>query len=280
MSRALAIVLLVALAVLALPAAQQDQLPVPTFRTEANYVRVDAFPTRDGAAVADLTAADFEVLEDKVPQKIDQFERVVIRAAGSGEGRPEPNTVAQSRQAIQDPRARVFVLFLDPKHVEQGTSRTISRTLVNALNRLIGPDDYVGVMVPTMKLRDVTFARRTVAIENLLRNDWWGQRDSMLPADKDEEDYAFCYPAIPPAPGADPPDKGVAQEMILRHREEQTFDALEDLVSSIRALREERKAVLAITDGWLIYRPNSNLARPLPNADPPSTPPIGVDPRS
>jgi VWFA-related protein len=284
MSRAPAIAVVVALAVLAVAvgpvAQQQDQLPVPTFRTEANYVRVDVFPTRDGAAVADLSAADFEVFEDKAPQKIEQFERVVIRAAGSGEGLPEPNTVAQSRQAIQDPRARVFVLFLDPTHVEQGTSRSISRTLVSALNRLIGPDDYVGVMVPPMKLRDVTFARRTVAIENLLRNDWWGKRDSITPADRDEEDYAFCYPAIPPQPGVDPPDKGVAQEMILRHREQQTFDALEDLVLSVRTLREERKAVLAITDGWLIYRPNSNLDRSLPNADPPGNPPIGIDPRS
>jgi VWFA-related protein len=269
-------------ALLAVPAAQQgqqDQLPLPTFRTEANFVRVDAYPTRDGIAVADLTAGDFEVFEDKVPQKVEQFERVVIRAAGSGEGRPEPNTVAQSRQAIQDPRARVFVLFLDPAHVEQGTSRRISQTLVNALTRLIGPDDYVGVMKPPMTLRDVTFARRTVAIENLLRNDWWGQRDSIIWRDEDEQNYAYCYPALPPSPGVDPPDKGIAQEMILRHREQQTFDALEDLVRDIRTLREERKAVLAITDGWLIYRPNPNLTRPL-STDPPSNPPLGVDLRS
>jgi len=280
MARELAIAVVAAAAVLAVPAAQQDQLPQPTFRTEANYVRVDAYPTRDGNPIADLTAADFEVFEDKAPQRIEQFERVVVRAVGSAEGRPEPNTVEQSRQAIQDPRARVFVLFLDPSHVEGGVSRTISRTLVNALNRLIGPDDYIGVMVPPMKLRDVTFARRTTAIENLLRNDWWCKRDSILPADKDEQDYAYCYPAIPPAPGVAPDDKGVADEMILRHREQLTFDALEDLVLSVRTLREERKAVLAITDGWLIYRPNSSLNRPLKNSSPPGNPPIGVDPRT
>lgn len=258
-------------------AAPQDtaQLPQPTFRTEANYVRVDVFPTRDGAAVTDLTAADFEVVEDKAPQKIEQFERVVIRAAGSGEGRPEPNTVAESQRAIQDPRARVFVLFLDPAHVEQGTSRSISQTLVNALNRLIGPDDYIGIMVPTMKLRDVTFARRTVAIENLLRRDWWGKRDSILPMDEEENQYAYCYQTAAP---------DIGQEMILRHREQQTFDALEDLVVSVRNLREERKAVLAITDGWLIYRPNQNLTRPLTDPTgnsalpPPGTPPIGINP--
>jgi VWFA-related protein len=280
MARELAIAVVAAAVVLAIPAAQQDQLPLPTFRTEANYVRVDVFPTRDGAPIADLAAADFEVFEDSKPQKIEQFERVVIRAAGSSEGRPEPNTVAQSLQAIQDPRARVFVLFLDPAHVEGGTSRHISSTLVNALNRLIGPDDYVGLMVPPMTLRDVTFARRTVVIEGLLKRDWWGKRDSILEQDEVEKAYAYCYPAIPPGPNVDAPDKGIAQEMILRHREQQTFDALEDLVLSARTLREERKAVLAITDGWLLYRPNSNLERPLPNSKPPDNPPIGVDPRS
>jgi VWFA-related protein len=274
--RGLAIALVVAVALLAIPAAQ-DQLPLPTFRTEANYVRVDVFPTRNGAPVTDLTAADFEVFEERAPQKIEQFERVVIRAAGSGEGRREPNSVAESQRAIQDPRSRIFVLFLDPTHVEQATSRAISQTLSNVLNRLIGPDDYVGVMVPPMKLSDVTFARRTVAIENLLRRDWWGKRDSLLPADEVEDQYAYCYQSTAPA---------IGQEMILRHREQQTFDALEDLVVSIRNLREERKAVLAITDGWLIYRPNSTLARPLvddtgnPTMPAPGNAPIGIDPRS
>jgi len=276
-TRALALALAAAAAAVVVAAQDRDQLPQPTFRADANYVRVDVFPTREGAPVADLAITDFEVFEDRAPQKIEQFERVVIRPGGAGEGRPEPNTVAQSLQAIKDPRTRVFVLFLDPSHVDQGTSRQISQTLVNALNRLIGPDDYVGLMVPPMKLRDVTFARRTVAMERLLQNDWWGKRDAMVPRDEVEDQYAFCYQRNDPA---------VAQEMILRYREQQTFDALEDLVVAIRSLREERKAVLAITNGWLIYGHNPNLTRPLidkdgqPTVSPPGNPPIGIDPRS
>src|SRR5579864_6688899 len=192
MARTFALGAAIALALAAIVVAQ-DELPIPTFRAEANYVRVDVFPTKDGMPVTDLKAEDFEITEDRAPQKIEQFERVVIRAAGSGEGRPEPNTVAQSLQAIQDPRARVFVLFLDPAHVEQGTSRSISQTLVNALNRLIGPDDYIGLMVPPMKLRDVTFARKTIAMQRLIGQDWWGKRDSILPQDETEQQYAYCY---------------------------------------------------------------------------------------
>src|SRR5262249_22731065 len=62
-------------------AAAQPTPPQPTFRTEANYVRVDVYPTRAGEPVNDLTRDDFEVLEGGQPQSIDQFERVVIRAA-------------------------------------------------------------------------------------------------------------------------------------------------------------------------------------------------------
>src|SRR5438034_1682374 len=85
----------------------------PVFKTEANYVRVDAFPTIDGQPVADLTQDEFEILEDGVAQKIDAFEHIIIRPAGPQVTRREPNTVAESRAMAADPHARVFIIFLD-----------------------------------------------------------------------------------------------------------------------------------------------------------------------
>jgi VWFA-related protein len=259
-------------------AAGQDQPPQPTFRTEANYVRVDVYPTRDGAPITDLTRDDFEVVEDRVLQKVEQFERILIRSDPGTEGRREPNTVEESRRAIQDPRARVFVLFLDVKHVEGDASRAIARTLVNALNRLIGPDDYVAAMMPGMSARDITFARRRTSIEGVLSRDWWGERDRLNFSDPVEEEYALCYPGIPQSPGTVAPDQGIAQEMILRRREKQTLDALEDLSMFLRDVREERKAVITITDGWRLYAPNGNLVRPIDGSVPPM-PTVNVDPR-
>src|SRR5436309_4064222 len=98
------------------PTVQEPQPPPatgaqPTFRTEANYVRVDVYPTKDGSPVADLRQQDFEVLENGAPQKIEQFERVVIRAAGPQETRVEPNTMGESRAMAESSRARLFVLF-------------------------------------------------------------------------------------------------------------------------------------------------------------------------
>jgi hypothetical protein len=220
-------------------AAGQDQPPQPTFRTEANYVRVDVYPTIDGAPVTDLRQEDFEVVEDRVLQKVEQFEHVLIRSDPGAEGRREPNTVEESRRAVQDPRARVFVLFLDTKHVELSASRTIAWPLVNALNRLIGPDDYVAAMTPGMSARDITFARRRTTIENVLSREWWGERDGINFKDPVEDQYAYCYPGIPPSGNGVASDRGIAQEMILRRREKLTIDALEDLAIFLRGVREE-----------------------------------------
>ena len=61
--------------------ASQDR-PQPTFRTEANYVRVDVYATtKDGGRFDDLRRDEFELLEDRVPQTIDQFATVRIRGA-------------------------------------------------------------------------------------------------------------------------------------------------------------------------------------------------------
>jgi hypothetical protein len=43
--------------------AARSQEPQPTFRTEANYVRVDVYPTQNGAPLTDLHKDDFELVE-------------------------------------------------------------------------------------------------------------------------------------------------------------------------------------------------------------------------
>jgi VWFA-related protein len=252
----------------------------PTFRTEANYVRVDVYPTRDGAPIADLRQEEFEVLEGGVVQKIEQFEHVVIRTAGPQELRIEPNTVAESRSMAESSRARLFVLFLDTYHVDVGGSHNIRKPLVDALDRAIGPDDLVGVMTPEMSAAYIAFARKTTTIDGFLTRYWhWGERDRALPPDPDDEQYGFCYPNVSQNDKCSD-QNGIAAEMIDRRHEKRALDALQDLVRYLRGLREERKAILAITDGWLLYRPNQTLMRPLRCHGVPDQPGIGVDPRS
>ena len=263
------------------PSLQQPTSPQqPTFRTEANYVRVDAYPTRDGAPVTDLTRDDFEVLENGQRQQLEQFERVLIRAAGPQETRVEPNTVAESRSMLESSRARVFVLFLDNYHVDVGGSRRIAKPLIDALDRLIGQDDLIGVMTPEMSPDDMAFARKTTTIEGFLERYWyWGDRDKGVPADPEDREYGYCYPNRPPGDLC-VDQNGVAAEMIDRRHEKRTLDALQDLVRFLRGVREERKAILAISNGWLLFKPNYRLMRPL-NCEPvPTAPGARIDPRS
>ena len=49
--------------------------------------------------------------------------------------------------------------------------------------------------------------------------------------------------------------------MIARKRERETLDALHELVAWLRDQREERKAILTVTEGWLLYQRSSDLTR-------------------
>lgn len=250
----------------------------PTFRTEANYVRVDVFPTKDGAPVTDLTKDDFEIIEDRAPQRIEQFERVVIRPAASQETRVEPNTVGEMRSMLESSRARVFVIFLDVYHVEVAGSHDIRKPLIAALDRMIGPDDLVGVMTPEMSATDIAFARKTTTIAGMLTRHWaWGERERLNSVDPVEDQYRACYPGAPPPPGC-LSDAGIATAMIDRRREKRTLDALQDLVRYLRGVREERKAILAVSDGWLLFRPDGSLMRRI--CDAPGGPDVQIDPRT
>jgi len=257
--------------------AQQDT-QTPTFRTEANYVRVDVFPMASGAPVLDLVREDFDVFEDGAPQRIDAFDHVLIRGPEPQTPRVEPRTVAESRAMLENPRARVFVIFLDTKHVDLTSAKAIQRPLINFLNRAIGPDDLVGVMTPGMSGADITFARKMDTIEGFLTRYWWGERDRLNTEDPIEDMYKQCYPGFPPS-ASDGPRKdtrGIADEMILRYRERETLTTIENLVRYLRTLREERKAVITVTDGWLQYRPDAALGRPLDTDG--QLPRIGIDP--
>ena len=243
-------------------AAQQQ----PTFRGGTNVVRVDLYATRDSGTVDDLKVDEVEVLEDGVKQKIESFERVVVRPPVSQELRAEPNTVRESLQMAADPRARIFVIFLDTYHTGFGNAARMRGPLLQFIDRVVGQDDLVGLMTPEMAATDVTLGRRTTVISRLLSENTWGRRARLADNDPIEDMYEACYTLDDPA---------IAKEMIARRREKLSLDALDDLVTHVGGLRDERKAVLAVSEGWLQFGPNLALARQLKRdegrlPDPPS----------
>ena len=258
----------------------QEQTQPPRFRADVNLVRVDAYPLRDGKPVFDLKAEEFEVFEDGVLQKIATFEHVVVRPAGPQTERIEVSSQRESLQAAANPRNRVFVIFLDTPNVSVESAHAINEPLIRLMDRILGPDDLVGVMTPAMAASQVVLGRKTQVIEDSLRQNWpWGTRFSVM-RDAQEDSYNACYPPYA-GEGMESP---VAGEMIARKRERATLEALEDLVRYLRTVREERKAILTVTEGWLLYRENPGLTKlrkdpltgetePIPGVDP-----VGVGP--
>lgn len=231
--------------------AQGTQQPI--FRAGTNLVRVDMYATEDGRAVEGLTRDDVEVLEDGVRQSLETFEHVRVSRAGSDDARVEPNTVAGSRQMAADPRARVFVIFLDTYHTRIEGSAAMRQPLAGFLDRVLGPDDLVAVMTPEMAATDLAFGRKTTVISNIMQDNWaWGRRGRTADDDPKDALYDTCFAGSGPA---------IAREMKDRRREKATLDALGDLVVHLNGLREERKAVLTVSEGWLLYRESRLLAR-------------------
>lgn len=239
------------------PPAQTTPQP-PRFRGGTNLVRVDVFATKGGVPVQDLTAGDFELYEDNAAQKIDSFEHVVVQPAGPQSARVEPTSVAAANQLAADPRRRVFVIYLDTEHVDVSGSHAIKEPLIELMNRVVGEDDLVGVMTPAMSPSQITFARRTQVIEEGLRRNWiWGRRESIT-RDEREQLYVMCFPPVDQSEG---PESLLARELIKRRRERIVLDSLQDLIRHMEAIREGRTAVITVTDGWVLYRPDESLTK-------------------
>ena len=137
-------------------------------------------------------------------------------------------------------------------HVTVHGTWTIREPLIRLLGEILGADDLVGVMTPGMAPTDVVLARRTDVLAGGLRDRWpWGERGTIETNDR-EKQYAECYARLAP---------DVVEEMTARRRERATLEALDELARFLRDLRDERKAILTVTEGWLLYRPNQDLMR-------------------
>jgi VWFA-related protein len=261
--------------------ASPSQQP-PRFRGGTNLVRVDAFATKNGVPMQDLQADDFEIFEDGAPQKIDNFEHIVIEPT-PGRTRVDPASVSQAIQQAADPHRRVFVIYLDTGSVDVAGSHDIRAPLVDFMNRVISDDDLVGFMTPEMGPQQVTFGRKTDVVEQGLRDNWiWGRGGDYLRPDDREQMYDTCFP---PPPKVAPliPLSPLAKEMIDRRREKMVLDSLADLAHYMEAIRDGRTAVVTVSDGWVLYRPDPAMLVPRKTADggnrdplPGSPSPVGV----
>jgi len=207
-------------------AAQISSTSSDTKSASASAIRLDIHATVDAAPVQDLTAADLSIVEDGTPQKIEN-----LRHASNP--------------------ARSFVVFLDTPHMRFEGARNVRVALVRFLDRLLDDDDVVGVMTPDLAAADIEFGTKAAVIPRIMQDEALWERARVGSRDPKEDRYAQCFPANQ--------YRGIAAEMQERHREQATLDALAGLTDFLSGSRQDRTAVITLTDGWRLFGPNPRL---------------------
>jgi len=216
------------------PPAQAEQ--TPTFRADINFVRLDVIVTdRQGNPVHDLRQEDFEVTEDGKPQAIQTFKLVnVSENAGVGSDPPREvrNVIEEQTEAARDD-VRLFAIFLDDYHVRLGNSMRAREPIARFVENQLNPADMAGIMYPLWSISDVMLTRNRKSVASAIR-EFQGRKYDYTPRNIFEERYVHYVSTIEAE----------------RIRNQVTLSALKGLITRLGGLREGRKAIILITEGF------------------------------
>ena len=222
----------------AAPPAPAGDSSQPVFRAGVNFVRVDVIATdRQGNPITDLTQDDFEIVEDDTKQAIETFRLIKIDTTAPVESPGRLQTRADEEAAAQNEDARIFVFFLDEYHVRLGNSMAARKHLVEFVQTQLGPKDLVSVMYPLSPLDSVVLTRDHRQLVNAIER-FQGRKYDYTPRNALEDRYAN-YPT----------------EVVERVRRQVSLSAIQGLSVKLGALREGRKAIVLVSEGYVALLP-------------------------
>src|SRR6185295_18979219 len=137
----------------------------------------------------------------------------------------------EEREAAR-PDVRLFVILLDDYHVQRGNDLAIRKPLTEFLQNQLAPADMVAIMYPLTPITDLRFSRdREAAISAIEKFE--GRKFNYTPRNMFEEKYAM-YPA----------------QTVERVRNQVTMDALKGAAIKMGGLREGRKSIILVSEGF------------------------------
>src|SRR5688572_15713054 len=222
----------------------QDAQPV--FRGGINFVRVDVIATDGkGQHVTDLKQEDFEVLEDNQLQSVEQFR--LIKVDGNPKPGDPPPRVIRNREDEESEAARddvrIFAILLDDYHVRRSNSISIREPLTRFIQTQLRPNDMVAVMYPLTPVTDLSFTRDHAKIIGAI-NAFEGRKYDYRPMNQLEENYVR-YPT----------------ETVERIRNDVVMGALQGLSVRLGSMREGRKSLIFVSEGFTAMLPPQLRAR-------------------
>jgi VWFA-related protein len=224
----------------ATPPGEQPERSSQPIRRGINFVRVDVIVTDNkGEPVLDLTPEEFVVTEDGKPQKVEQFSVVKVDATAQTDNRPTTAIRSDFDEEREAARAdvRLFVLLLDDYHVRRGNDMAVRKPLVDFIQNQLDPADMVAVMYPLTPVADIRFSRDRNAVIGAIER-FEGRKFNYQPRNPMEEQYAY-YPA----------------QTVERIRNQVTLGALKAGAVRLGGLREGRKSVIFVSEGFTTTLP-------------------------
>jgi VWFA-related protein len=253
-----------ALALAALPAggglaqesARARQAPGPVFRTEVNYIEVDAFVMDDqGEFLRDLTRDDFEIVEEGVPQEITAFAEISIPIE-----RPEETFLegVASRDTATNERdfgGRVYVFVLDEAHVDarrSGLARDLARQFIE--EQMAADDVAAVVIIPGQSGAGQAFTSdKRLLLEAVARFE--GRKPTSATVDRLDLIESQAEATI--SRGREPADAFAPihgrdldpSDLERAYNVRRSMETLENVARGLAASRGRRKAILYFSEG-------------------------------
>ena len=215
------------------PGQTAEPIPQVTFTAGVDFVLVDVIVTDGDGPVTDLTADDFELVEDGEVQAIEEFRLVRVDGTARAEtGPPLPirSTEDERREAGRDD-VRVLVFFLDDYHTQFGNAVSAREALIEFVRTRVGPNDLIAVMGPLTPLEGVRLTRDHAAVIRQITG-FEGRQFRYDPRNGFEESYAQY-----------------SSNVIETIRNQVVISALRGLATHLGAMREGRKAIVYVSEG-------------------------------
>jgi VWFA-related protein len=227
------------------PPQQPDpQMPPVTFRSEVNYVEVDAV-VRDGQGrfVRDLRQGDFQVFEDGVPQTVTAFSLIDIPVTLSDRALFLPEDLEPDvRSNTGPPEGRLYVLLLDDIHTDAMRSVRVRQAARQFIERNLGANDLAAVIQTSGRsdgAQDFTNSRRllTRAVDSFMG------RKLRSPTLNKIDSYNLTRGGSQNATIAD------AEQAERMHNARSMLTTLRSLSDWLAGIRGRRKAVIFVSEG-------------------------------
>lgn len=230
--------------------------PPVTFKTEVNYVEVDALVTDpQGNFVPGLTRDDFEVLEDGKAQKIELFTEIDIPVEKPERFLYSQRVIPPDTKTNRDPfQGRLYIIVLDDLHTNALRSSLVKRAAKQFIDRNFGANDLAAVVTTSgMNNASQEFTGDTRLLNRAV-DKFLGQKLRSRTLERLDE-YNRQRGMQQPSTGETGASNSSQQKILdpldfeRGFKARQTLTTLKNLANYLSGVRGRRKALLFFSEG-------------------------------